>query len=251
MVSIKSSLKLRLSAFLTHALISLIIVLCLLIFLKLAWFQGALFSLERVWSGFSILLVVDVVLGPLLTFIIYDKSKKSLKTDILVIVFLQVIALIYGTVQIHSQRPVLITYVGDRFQVILHNEDVVKHLPAKTFNASEVQPPILTFSLPASTDEQRSDFLLNNTQYYLDGTRHRPIVAHIDKLKPLEFAKFSIKSAKTQSKLKTLRKRYHDVEFSLHPIQGSFESARVIAIDNTNGEILEILDIDPWSDYKF
>jgi hypothetical protein len=251
MVSIKASLKLRLIAFLKHALISFVVVLCLLIFLKLVWFQGALFSLERVWNGFSILLLVDVVVGPLLTFLIYEPSKKSLKNDILIIVTLQIIALIYGIIQIHSQRPVIITYVGDRFQVILQNQNVLELLPAKTFNISDTQLPILTFSLPASTDEQKSDFLLNNTQYYLDGTRHRKIIDYIDKLKPLELVEFSIKSAETQSKLKKLQKKYHDVEFSLHPIQGSFESARVIAINNANGRILEILDIDPWSDYKF
>ena len=129
MVSIKASLKLRLIAFLKHALISFVVVLCLLIFLKLVWFQGALFSLERVWNGFSILLLVDVVVGPLLTFLIYEPSKKSLKNDILIIVTLQIIALIYGIIQIHSQRPVIITYVGDRFQVILQNQNVLELLP--------------------------------------------------------------------------------------------------------------------------
>ena len=65
-----------------------------------------------------ILIGVDVVLGPLLTLVVFNPAKKSLRIDLAVIAALQVAALVYGISVIAQARPAYVVFAGDRFTVI-------------------------------------------------------------------------------------------------------------------------------------
>lgn len=69
---------------------------------------------------FLLIIAVDVVLGPLLTFFVYDvrKSKKELFCDVGFVICLQILALSYGLYSVAQARPVFLAYEGDRFQVV-------------------------------------------------------------------------------------------------------------------------------------
>ncbi len=69
---------------------------------------------------FFLVVAVDVVLGPLLTFAIFSHSKpwKSLQRDLIVIVVLQLAALIYGLWTVAVARPVHLVFEYDRFRPI-------------------------------------------------------------------------------------------------------------------------------------
>ena len=65
-----------------------------------------------------LLVGVDVILGPLLTFIVFNPRKKSLVYDLAVIVMLQVAALIYGVNVMASARPAFVVYLNGAFEVV-------------------------------------------------------------------------------------------------------------------------------------
>jgi hypothetical protein len=69
---------------------------------------------------FFLVVAVDVVLGPLLTFAIFNHQKawKSLQRDLAVIVVLQVAALVYGLWTVAVARPVHLVFEYDRFRPI-------------------------------------------------------------------------------------------------------------------------------------
>ena len=69
-----------------------------------------------------ILLGVDVVLGPLLTLIVFKSGKKTLKFDLAVIAIMQTAALVYGLHVVWSARPVFILAVVDRLEIIYAGE---------------------------------------------------------------------------------------------------------------------------------
>ena len=66
---------------------------------------------------FLILLAVDITIGPLITFIVYQKGKKSLKFDLTVVALLQVAALAYGMHTVFVGRPAFVVFSVDRFEV--------------------------------------------------------------------------------------------------------------------------------------
>lgn len=84
------------------------------------WYPGAFRSLSGGQDLFFILVSVDVILGPLLTFTVFDvaKPKRELRTDVGLIVCVQIGALLYGLWTVYLARPVFFVYEIDRFQVV-------------------------------------------------------------------------------------------------------------------------------------
>jgi hypothetical protein len=69
---------------------------------------------------FTLIVSVDVVMGPLLTFAVYNvaKRRRELVLDIMVIAVLQAAALAYGLWTVFQARPVYLVHEVDRFQVV-------------------------------------------------------------------------------------------------------------------------------------
>ncbi len=72
----------RWKAFAIHMGASLLLFLGLLLIIINVWFPGILFSIDGGWDGLKILLGVDLVLGPLLTLLVYKAGKPGLKFDL-------------------------------------------------------------------------------------------------------------------------------------------------------------------------
>lgn len=70
---------------------------------------------------FFLIVGVDVVLGPLLTFAVFNiaKRRRELALDISVIAVLQAAALAYGLWTVFVARPVYLVHEVDRFQVVV------------------------------------------------------------------------------------------------------------------------------------
>lgn len=108
--------------FLIHLACSIIIALILLALVFLVWYPTPLASAEGVTSIFFMLIAVDVIVGPLLSLVVYKEGKKTLKMDLSLIIFLQVLALGYGVNTIVKARPVWIVQSGWLFEVVRANE---------------------------------------------------------------------------------------------------------------------------------
>lgn len=84
---------------------------------------------------FTLIVTVDVILGPLLTFAVYNVAKRrhELLLDIAVIAILQVAALGYGLWTVFEARPVYLVHEVDRFQVVvaadIDQQELKKALP--------------------------------------------------------------------------------------------------------------------------
>lgn len=69
---------------------------------------------------YLLLVAINIILGPLLTFLIFDTTKKRhvLGRDMVVIGTIQLIAFVYGLWVIYIARPVYLVYEIDRFKLI-------------------------------------------------------------------------------------------------------------------------------------
>ncbi len=69
---------------------------------------------------FLLIVGVDVVCGPLLTLIVYDRRKPraELLRDIGIVVLIQLAALVYGVAAAAQARPVFLAFEGNRFRVV-------------------------------------------------------------------------------------------------------------------------------------
>ncbi|MES2826208.1 MAG: TfpX/TfpZ family type IV pilin accessory protein [Pseudomonadota bacterium] len=112
----------RYNAFFLHLLLSAVVVGISAAIVFLCWYPGLLAYASGVADIFLILASVDVVLGPLITLIVFNVKKKELKRDLSIIIFVQIAALLYGVNTLFSARPVFIVFNADRFDVVYANE---------------------------------------------------------------------------------------------------------------------------------
>lgn len=81
------------------------------------WYPGPLFEAAGGLGLLYLVVGVDVVLGPLLTLVVYKAGKRGMAFDLTVIAVLQVAALAYGLHVVSLARPAYIVFIKDRFDL--------------------------------------------------------------------------------------------------------------------------------------
>lgn len=105
----------RLKAATIHFTISFSIFLIFLYFILIQWYPKPLFSTDGGWQVIKIIVGVDLILGPLLTLIVFKAGKPGLKFDLTMIAFIQILALSWGGYNTYNERPAALIYTFDFF----------------------------------------------------------------------------------------------------------------------------------------
>ena len=111
----------RVRYFLMHFASSILVAIVLIALVFFVWYPAPLASAEGVMTIFLMLVVIDVIVGPLLSLLVYKEGKKTLKMDLSIIVLIQVLATGYGVYAIAQSRPAWIVQAGWLFEVIPAN----------------------------------------------------------------------------------------------------------------------------------
>ena len=98
---------------------------------RFVWYPGPFFELSGAIGLLTILVPVDVLIGPLLTLLVFKSGKPSLRFDLTVIALLQAMALMYGAWVIAEARPVYVVFFGNQLNVI-RSTDLAEKAPWKT-----------------------------------------------------------------------------------------------------------------------
>ena len=147
----------RYSASGLHFLFSLSVFTLFVGILLLFWYPNPYFSASGGWQGLRLVAVVDLVLGPLITLVIFNpsKSRRELSIDIGVVLLIQILALLWGVKAVYEQRPVAVVFLDTSFYTV----------PAAAINAQNIDldelvafgegRPVYVFSRrPQSASEQ-------------------------------------------------------------------------------------------------
>ena len=106
----------------THLLICVAIAAVVITIMLGVWYPGPLFEAAGGTGILYILVGVDVILGPLLTLIVFKSGKRGMKFDLAVIGLVQLAALVYGAHIVFLARPAFIVFVKDRFELVIAAE---------------------------------------------------------------------------------------------------------------------------------
>lgn len=146
----------RIKAFLMHLAASAVIALLAILLVFHIWYPAPLHEALGVTNIFLLLLLVDVVLGPLLTLLVFKVGKKTLFMDLTIIGCLQLAALGYGLWSVAEGRPVWVVYNVDRFDVVAAVDIDARHLnevPIQYRNASWSGPQWVGAARPDDTEQ--------------------------------------------------------------------------------------------------
>ncbi|HEV7609907.1 MAG TPA: TfpX/TfpZ family type IV pilin accessory protein [Steroidobacteraceae bacterium] len=103
-----------------HFLVTLALATCAAALVFLVWFPDPLQTLVGGTQLFVLVTTCDLVLGPLVSLIIYNsrKSRRALVFDYVVVGTVQITALLYGLNILAGTRPVYIAFSTDRLEIV-------------------------------------------------------------------------------------------------------------------------------------
>jgi hypothetical protein len=131
----------------------------------LFWYPHPYGQLSGGRNLFGILVAVDVICGPLLTWIIYNpaKPKRELILDMSLVILIQLGALAYGLYTAYIARPIYLVHEIDRFRVVsvpdFGDVDVSKAisaLPVELHPKLWGGPITVGIRLPENKDERKN-----------------------------------------------------------------------------------------------
>lgn len=134
----------KFKAALIHLSLSVILIGALTLVVIYLWYPFPLYKIAGVIEPAKLLLLIDVIIGPLLTFVVYKKSKKYLKLDLSIIAVLQLAALSYGVHVIYQGRANLIVFNKGELHYLIE-----RYAQNEDLQYKELQPGI--FSTPKMT----------------------------------------------------------------------------------------------------
>lgn len=152
----------RKQAFLTHLGFSLLVFITVLYFIVFHWYPQPFFSTDGGWQGVQLLTTVDIVLGPVLTLIIFKPGKKGLKTDIVIIATIQFLALFSGLYVIHNERPVAKVFQDGNFYIVTGYDMTERNISLKDLEQYRIAGAI-TIYLDLPDDHQKFGELLRKS----------------------------------------------------------------------------------------
>ena len=206
---------------------------------------------------FRLVVSVDVVLGPLITFAVFNRAKppKELRRDLAVVGLLQLAALMYGLWTVHLARPVHMVFEYDRFRVV-HQVEIPEELLAGAPAGIPISPalgPTLLTLRPFKDGKEHAD-------YTLEALRGVPLAARPDLWQSYEAGRQQVlQAAKPASQLRTrFPQRAAEIDAALKqagrdatqasylPLQARKADGWTVLLDARTAEVIAYLPLDSF-----
>ena len=242
-----STLHLGISAAIAAAVVTLMLAL---------WYPQPYFAAMGGETLILLLIGVDVVIGPLMTLIVFNPKKKSLRFDLAVIALLQLAALAYGSYVMFEARPVYTVFVVDRFEAISANAvdaDSLTKAGAKEFRTLPLTGPKIIAARQPDDPKRQSDVVISA----MDGG---PDLANLADLY-VPYPQFRQDAARSARPLAELAKRQPQEAATIRafvdtsgraentlgyvPLKARNRDMSVI-LDKKSGDVIGIIPVYPW-----
>lgn len=236
--------------FLGHLIISVVISIIFIGIVFLCWYPSPLAKAVGVTHIFLLLILIDVILGPILGLLVYKEGKKTLKMDLSIIILVQVFALSYGIYNIAEGRPVWIVQNGDRFELIRNNDLVsngIEKAAPQYQDPSWLKPQFVTIKQAKTMADQNKlvfEAVMSGTslsmrpEYYTSlNLENRKMIENAQNLKTLlEFNE--------PEKVQKILSKNSEANAWL-PLRAT-SIDMVVLINKEKREVVKIVDLRPW-----
>lgn len=242
----------KFKAFVTHLGLSLFVVGAVLSIIVFVWYPSPLFSAMSGWEVVKILIGVDLILGPMLTFVIYKPNKPRLKFDLTIIALVQISALVYGTFVFFKERPLYLVHAIDVFHIVSASEVDPLKTHYEELKKIPLVGPRLAVALLPETEEERSKL---TEEVMLDGLPdierreefYHPYENHLDKVieRGVNINDYLDRDPDTKRKLEQFKQKHSDLldQLVYVPLKTKY-GFMTLAIDKRDGSLVGSMDIE-------
>jgi hypothetical protein len=239
-----------------HLALSATIGIFVVALMLVVWYPQPYFAAMGGDTLIMILIGVDVVIGPLITLIVFDPKKKSLRFDLAVIALLQLSALAYGCSVVFEARPVYNVFVVDRFEAVAANQVDAESLAKVTvpeFRTLPLTGPRIIAARQIDDPQRMADIVIsavsggadlaNLAELYVPYAEFREAAAR--KARPLAelLARQPDEAGTVRAFVARSGRAEADVGFL--PMKARNRDMSVV-VDARSGEVIGILPVYPW-----
>jgi hypothetical protein len=182
----------RYKAGLMHFCLSVSIFSIIFLVLIKLWYPEPFFNASGGWQGLKIVGPIDIVLGPLLTLIVFNPVKPiaELRKDLGIIFGLQISALMWGVFTIYQQRPVAEVFWEDSFLTVAAVDLTGHHYPLKNLEQFSSSTPALVYAERPKTKEHLVEMMermgKNGILPHHQTEFYRPLTDNFEKILPFQ-----------------------------------------------------------------
>jgi len=238
----------------THFLLSFFVIGLVIGFVVWRWYPPTLMTMAKAGTLLALLVCVDVILGPILTAIVFRPGKPGLKFDLVVIALVQLAALVYGLHTVWVSRPAYIVGTSDRFHLVFANEleyPANRPVPEAYRHAPMWGPEVVAAPLPSDEKARMAAMIaaMAGEEIQKQPARYAPFPPL--NREPLQAA---LPAATAIAYAPPADRAQWQAAFARHPkvtllamlpLQSTRGSAAVL-LDLKDGQILEYVALNPW-----
>lgn len=248
------------NAALSHLLVSIVVVSLIAWSIFGLWYPSPYDQWTDVSGLLKLMIVVDIVCGPLLTCVVYNPQKPRIELirDISVIALLQLAALTYGIYSAAKARPIYLAYEGSRFRVVsMADVDQSKlSLALPEFQSpSYTGPKLVGTKLTEATDPNFKESIMLSMQGNHPSFRperwvpYESLIPQLQEaLQPIAALKAKHPDASAQIDGALLKNQLTNENAGYLPLES--EKANpidwVVIVDRTSGQPKAFLPLDGW-----
>lgn len=242
--------QLRLKAFAVHLAGSVLLALGAVALVYGLWYPAPLGRAVGVSGVFLLMLGVDVVLGPLLTFAVYQKGKRSLPFDLAVIVLIQLAALGYGLHVIAQGRPAWLVFNADRFDVARANDLDIRYVQdaLPPYRQAPWTGPRWVASVNPDDADKRNQLVLESALGGADLPEridlYRPLEGEAEHLRQHARALPELAQFNAPERVRAMAQRWPQADAWL-PLM-SREQPMVVLLNLDQANPVAVVDLKPW-----
>jgi len=233
---------------LSFALVSLIIASTIYF-----WYPSDFLGITNYKHIALLIISIDLVLGPVLTFVVFSPKKKSLKFDLAVIAAMQLSALAYGVHALYETHPLFITYNHKGFNIVQANEVNPNDAKDAQFQISKLTALKLAFAKMPDDPVKQSEIMMGvdlKGEPDIDkrAAYFEPIENHLGTVlkDSLDVVKLFDEDNLTPSTKAFLKKHGKNKDqYAYLPLKGTSGDA-IIVLDKQTAKLVGTINVNPW-----
>lgn len=227
-----------------HLAISIFIGLLTAWLIFFIWYPMPLAKAIGVTKLFGLLLLVDMILGPLLGWLIYKEGKKTLKFDLIVIILVQILAYGYGMYCLAQGRPLWIVYSQYYIDVVQNKEIESKDLEKadKDYQQRSFFGPKIVV-LKGEEHYQNNNFGYQRHGWTSYPPNYTDIASAQSRISQYALDLKVLNQSNAPERVSKVLSQYPEADAWL-PLQAPAQSM-VVLVNKSKGDVIEIVDLKP------
>ena len=242
-------MKQRLIAAAIHFFASAVVISLFLLLVYFIWYS---YPYNVIYSAFDVVKLVagvDLILGPMLTLVIFNisKPKKELARDVLIIVCFQLVALCWGVNATYKVRPLYAAYYDGTFYTVTGEDVDLTKLKVEIESPGILARTKMVFV--KDVDDRES--IAKVVEQMNDGgkglmyspQRYEPISAYIDEVVERDMGyEYINKVGKKEIIDKCVHSHGKDLsEFLFYPLFSGIDAGKsIVVVDKSTMEIVDV-----------